>query len=122
VTTVAVTASSSATITATAGSVITIAVLTVTPPAPPTPPSADTVTIKVAEYVVSSRILNLEATSPSASATLSVLVTSTGVSIGALTNRGGGKYTGAFSWPVNPANVTVKSSLGGAASSAVKAK
>jgi len=95
--------------------VIKTAVLTVTPPAPPPPPppplpppSADKVGIKVAEYVVS--------------ATLTVSVTSTGAAIGTLTNNGGGKYTGAFSWPVNPANVTVKSSLGGAASSAVKAK
>jgi len=126
VTTVAVTASSSATITATAGSVIQTAVLTVTPPAspppPPPPPSADKVGIKVAEYVVASKILNVQATSTSTSATLTVSVTSTGAAIGTLTNNGGGKYTGAFSWPVNPANVTVKSSLGGAASSAVKAK
>ena len=126
VTTIAVTASSSATITATAGSITKTAVLTVAPPAPPPPPppppSADTVTIKVAEYVVANKILNVEANSTSTSATLSVLVTSTGVTIGTLRNNGGGKYTGAFSWPVNPANVTVKSSLGGAASSAVKAK
>jgi len=80
------------------------------------------VTIKVAEYVVANKILNVEANSTSTSATLSVLVTSTGVTIGTLTNNGGGKYTGAFSWPVNPANITVRSSLGGAASSAVRAK
>ena len=105
------------------------AVLTVTPPAPPPPPppplpppSADKVGIKVVEYVVASKILNVQATSTSTSATLTVSVTSTGAAIGTLTYNGGGKYTGAFSWPVNPANVTVKSSLGGAASSAVKAK
>jgi len=80
------------------------------------------VAIKVAEYVVANKILNVQASSTSTSATLSVSVTSTGAAIGTLTNNGGGKYTGAFSWPVNPTNVTVKSSLGGAASSAVKAK
>ncbi|PYN96566.1 MAG: hypothetical protein DMD91_21045 [Candidatus Rokuibacteriota bacterium] len=126
VTTVAVTVSSSASITATAGTVTKTAVLTVTPPAPPAPPppppAADTVAIKVAEYVVANKILNVQASSTSTSATLSVSVTSTGAAIGTLTNNGGGKYTGAFSWPVNPTNVTVKSSLGGAASSAVKAK
>ena len=84
--------------------------------------SADTVGIKVAEYVVSSRILNVQATSTNAGATLTVFVTSTGASIGTLTNNGGGKYTGAFSWPVNPTNITVKSSLGGSATSGVKAK
>jgi len=67
-------------------------------------------------------ITDRQATSTSTSATLTVSVTSTGAAIGTLTNNGGGKYTGAFSWPVNPANVTVKSSLGGAASSGVKAK
>jgi len=109
--------------------VIKTAVLTVTPPAPPPPPppplpppSADKVGIKVVEYVVASKILNVQATSTSTSATLTLSVTSTGAAIGTLTNNGGGKYTGAFSWPVNPANVTVKSSLGGAASSSVKAK
>ena len=70
------------------------AVLTVTPPAPPPPPppppSADKVGIKVAEYVVASKILNVQATSTSTSATLTVSVTSTGAAIGTLTNNGGG--------------------------------
>jgi hypothetical protein len=42
--------------------------------------------------------------------------------IGTLRNEGGGRYRGDFSWPSNPQNVTVRSSLGGSASRAVMAK
>jgi hypothetical protein len=42
--------------------------------------------------------------------------------IGTLTNVGGGKYQGQFSWPVNPQTITVSSSQGGSATSGVTAK
>jgi hypothetical protein len=61
----------------------------------------------------------VEATSSSASATLTVFVTSTGAQIGTLTNDGGGRYRGQFNWPTNPQNITVKSSLGGSATRTV---
>jgi hypothetical protein len=51
-----------------------------------------------------------------------VYVTGTNQLIGTLTNLGGGKYGGQFTWPSNPQNVTVRSSLGGSASRAVTAK
>jgi hypothetical protein len=46
-------------------------------------------------------------------------VTATGQLIGTLTNEGGGKYAGQFTWSSNPQNITVRSSLGGSASRAV---
>ena len=55
-------------------------------------------------------------------ATLRAYVTSTGALIGTLKNNGGGKYRGQFTWPSNPQNITVKSSLGGSASKAVATK
>jgi len=99
--------------------VIKTALLTVTPPPPP---AADTVAIQVAEYAVGDQVLVVEATSTSSSATLKVFVTSTGALIGTLTNNGGGSYTGQFSLPVNPQNITVNSSLGGSATSGVVAR
>jgi hypothetical protein len=49
-------------------------------------------------------------------------VTSTNQLVGTLTNNGGGKYSGQFSWSVNPQNITVRSSLGGTVSRAVAVK
>jgi hypothetical protein len=84
-----------------------------------TPRPADTVSVKRAEYTASRRELRVEATSTSGSATLRVFVTGTNQLIGTLTNQGGGKYSGRFSWPSNPQKVTVRSSLGGSATRAV---
>ena len=57
-----------------------------------------------------------------ATATLQVFVTASGALIGTLSNAGGGKYQGQFSWPTNPVNITLKSSLGGSATGAVTAE
>jgi hypothetical protein len=83
---------------------------------------ADTISVTRAEYELAKKTLRIEATSTSSSATLKVYVTSTDEVIGTLTNNGGGKYSGQFSWPANPSNVTVKTSLGGSATKAVTAK
>ena len=87
------------------------AALTVAPPA-----TTDTVAITLAQYRLSRKRLSVQATSTSATATLKVYVTATGQLIGTLTNNGGGKYSGTFKWPTNPLNITIKSSLGGSAS------
>jgi hypothetical protein len=76
----------------------------------------DTVAIQRAEYSVSKAKLRVNATSTNSSAVLTCYVTSTNTLIGTLTNNGGGKYSGQFSWPTNPQNITVRSSLGGQAS------
>jgi hypothetical protein len=94
-----------------------------TPTTTPTPPpAADTVSITRAEYEASKRNLRVEATSSRTNATLQVFVTSTSQLIGTLTNNGGGKFSGQFSWSVNPQNITVRSNFGGAGSSTVTAK
>ena len=82
----------------------------------------DTVAIQRAEYIVSKAKLRVNATSTKSSAVLTCYVTSTNALIGTLTNNGGGKYSGEFSWPTNPQNITVRSSLGGQASRAVTVK
>jgi hypothetical protein len=79
--------------------------------------ATDTVTISRAEYTSSKRELRVEASSSSSGATLRVYVTSTDELIGTLS---GGK--GEFSWPSNPGNITVRSSLGGSASRNVTLK
>jgi hypothetical protein len=85
-------------------------------------PASDTVSIQRAEYAVGNQELRVEATSTSTSATLQVFVTSTNQLIGTLQNDGGGRYRGDFSWPANPQNITVRSSLGGSASTNVIAR
>jgi hypothetical protein len=80
------------------------------------------VAIGRAEYTSGSRELRVEATSSSSSATLKAYVTSTGQLIGTLTNDGGGRYRGQFTWPSNPQNITVRSNLGGSASRTVTLK
>lgn len=84
---------------------------------PPQP--ADTVAIQRAEYRASKRELRVEATSSNANATLTVFVTSSGQSIGTLGNNGGGRFSATLTFPVNPVNITVRSSSGGSASRAV---
>jgi trimeric autotransporter adhesin len=115
VTTRAVAANTAVTITATAGGVSRQAVLTVTPR------PADAVSVTRAEYKVSDKQLRVEATSTSGTATVKVYVAATNELIGTLTNDGGGRYRGQFTWPVNPQTVTVRSSLGGVASRTVTA-
>jgi hypothetical protein len=79
----------------------------------------DTVTITRAEYRTSNPQLRVEATSTNATATLQVFVTSTNQLIGTLSNAGGGRFRGRFSWPVNPQTITVKSNFGGQATRTV---
>ncbi|HUS16863.1 MAG TPA: hypothetical protein VM536_17845 [Chloroflexia bacterium] len=86
-----------------------------TPTASPTR-LPDTVSITRAEYSTGNRELRVEATSTSASAVLRVHETATNQLIGTLNNDGGGRYSGRFAVASNPQNVTVRSSLGGAAS------
>jgi hypothetical protein len=69
----------------------------------------------------SRKSVRVDAASTDATATLRVYVTATGALIGTLKNNGG-KYSGMLPWPVNPQNITVRSSLGGAASRAVTVK
>ena len=116
VATKAVTASTGVVISATGGGVTRSATLTVNPA------TADTVSVTKVEYTASKSVLLVEATSTSTSATLQVFQASTNQLIGTLTNNGGGKYTGQFSWPTNPQNIIVKSSLGGSSSKAVTLK
>jgi hypothetical protein len=113
VTTTSVTATQSPVISATGGGASRTATLTVNAPAPP--PAADTVTISRLEW--GGGQLRVEASSSNSSATLKAYVTSTGALIGTLS---GGRLD--IAWPTNPANVTVRSSLGGSASRAVTAK
>jgi hypothetical protein len=116
ISTKAVTASTGVLVSATGGGVTRSATLTVNPA------TADTVGVTKVEYTVSKSVLLVEATSTSMSATLQVFQTATNQLIGTLTNNGGGKYTGQFSWPTNPQTITVKSSLGGTSSKAVTPK
>ena len=89
---------------------------------PPTTTTGDTVTITRAEYDSAKHVLRVEATSTRSTATLQVFVTNSAQLIGTLANNGGGKYSGQFSWSVNPQNITVKSNFGGAKSIAVTVK
>ena len=113
---------SSPTATRTATSIAPSAIPSLTPTRTPTIVASDTVSIQLAEYSAGNDELRVEATGSNASATLSVYVTSTNTLIGALTNEGGGRYRGDFSWPTNPQNITVRSSLGGSASRNVTLK
>jgi hypothetical protein len=88
----------------------------------PTPTPVDTIKIQRAEYQLSRRVLRVEATGSEPAATLRVYVTSTGALIGSLKNSGGGRFTAQLSWPSDPKNITVRSSAGGSATSAVTPK
>jgi hypothetical protein len=83
---------------------------------------ADTVRIQRAEYRTSKRELRVQATSTNATATLTVFVTATNQLIGTLTGDGRGSFGGTLSFPVNPVNITVKSSAGGSASAPVSTR
>jgi PKD repeat protein len=108
--------SGSVTISGTYGGVTRSAGLSVTAAA------SDTVTIQQADYFAHKRQLRVGAKSTSATATLRVYVTSTGALIGTLQNLGDGRYTGHFTWPVNPKNISVRSSLCGSATRTVTSK
>ena len=92
------------------------------PSATPTQVATDTVSIQLAEYSAGNAELRVEATGSHASATLSVYVTATNTFIGTMRNEGGGRYRAEFSWPTNPQNITVRSSLGGQATRTVTLK
>ena len=83
---------------------------------------ADTVTMQEADYFAGKHDLRLAAKSSNSTATLKVYVTSSGELIGTSQNLGDGKYSGQLSWPVNPQNVRVVSSLCGSATSVVRSK
>lgn len=100
----------STTISGVFGGVTKTALLTVT--------AFDTITILRALYV-RPRVLRVQATSSDPTAQLDVYVTATGAFIGTLTPQGDDFYSAQFSWPVNPNNITVRSSSGGSASSRV---
>jgi hypothetical protein len=117
VTTNPVSASTSATISATYGGVTRTTTLTVN-----AAQAGDSVAIQRAEYTGSNRELRVEATSTNAAAVLTCYVTATGALIGTLTNDGGGRYRGQFTWSSNPQNITVRSSLGGSATMNVTAR
>lgn len=117
ITTRTVAASTSVTISASYDGIVQSAALAVT-----RAPASDTVSIQKSDYITSKKELQVEASSTSTGATLKVYVTATGALIGTLTNNGGSKYKGQFAWPTNPQNITVRSSLGGAATKAVSPK
>jgi len=66
--------------------------------------------------------LRVDATSTNSTATLTILVTANGQVIGTLVNNGVGGFSGQLNWPVNPQNITAKSSAGGSATKAITAK
>lgn len=80
--------------------------------------STDTVTITKAVYSTARQTLAVQATDSDPSATLQVYVTSTDTLLGTLRKKSTG-YSGKFSVASNPQNITVKSSLGGSATSPV---
>jgi hypothetical protein len=86
------------------------------------PAPADTGSITLAQYDTAKRTLRVEAASTRSTATLQAFVTAGGQLLGTLTNNGGGKYTGQFTSATNPQSITVRSSLGGAATRSVVAK
>jgi hypothetical protein len=108
----------SAVITASLNGTSRSATLTINPAAG----GADTVSITRAEYDSGNRRLRVEATSTRSTATLRAFVTSTNQLIGTLSNEGGGRYRGEFSWPVNPQSITVRSNFGGQATRTVTAR
>ena len=90
--------------------------ITVTTAAPPPP---DVVHVTRASFAPGGRggTLHVEATSTSATAILSVFRDASTLPSFVLTNQGGGRYAGSFSFSgVKPNTVTVRSNLGGSAS------
>ena len=89
--------------------------LTINPGTPP----ADTVTITSAKWSARFHRLYVVATDPIPYVAQTVSVTATGQQIGALFVANGNPHTGSFFSEVNPQNITVTSSLGASATSAV---
>jgi hypothetical protein len=83
--------------------------------------TADSVTVTRAEWTVASQSLRVEATG-TAGATLKVYAGTSTLVIGTLTHTGGGRFSGQFAWGNNPGTITVRSSLGGSATTSVIAK
>jgi len=104
-----------ATISAAYGGVTRSAGLTVTP-------ATDTVAIQQADYFADRHELRVAATSTGSTATLQAYVTTTGALVGTLKHYDGNRYSGRFTWPVNPQNITVRSSRCGSAMSAVRSR
>ena len=77
--------------------------------------TTDLVIVFKAQYDAKKRLLKVEASSSTPTATLSVLKTSTGSLIGTLAKAKNGRYTGTFSVAADPVTVTVASSEGGSA-------
>jgi hypothetical protein len=115
ISTTQVQATTSAVITASLNGTSRSATLTINPAAG----GADTVSITRAEYDSGNRRLRVEATSTRSTATLRAFVTSNNQLIGTLSNEGGGRYRGEFSWPINPQSITVRSNFGGQATRTV---
>lgn len=109
VTTSAVGATTTATITAAWFAVTRTTTLTLTPGAPA---PADHVAIRKARWKAG--LLTIEATSSNPSAILSVYSQS-GAFMFTLTNLGGGRYFDQRGWVFNPQVITVRSNLGGSA-------
>lgn len=113
VTTSAVSASTTVTITARWFGITRTATITVTPGAPP---AADRVTITKARW--KRGLLTIEATSTNPNAILSVHSRS-GAFMFTLTNKGGGRYADERGWVTNPEVITVRSNFGGSATKAL---
>jgi hypothetical protein len=115
VTTSAVSATTTATITATWFGVTRTATITLRPGAPAPP---DRVAITRATW--EARLLTIEATSTNPNAILSVYSQS-GAFMFTLTNQGGGRYFDQRGWVTNPDVITVRSNLGGSATASTAA-
>jgi hypothetical protein len=75
-----------------------------------------------ADYTIEGQKLVVYATDANAGATLTVSVTGTGKQVGTLTTFGDGEFDGTFFGPdgdSTPQDITITSSLGGSATSAV---
>jgi hypothetical protein len=82
----------------------------------------DTVMIRAADYFRKRQLLRVDATSTISTAVLSVYETLSGAFIGTLTRYDGSGYHGDFMWPVNPRNITIRSTLCGSAATDVALK
>jgi hypothetical protein len=95
------------------------------PTATPTPtpaPTVDTIRILRAEYQRSKGVLRVDATGSDPAATLRVYVTATDALVGTLKSNGNGRFSASFTLATYPEQITVRSSSGGSASSAVVLK
>jgi len=109
-------ATATATISATYGGVAKSSLFTITPI------PSDVVVIQRADYFRNRQLLRVSAAGSISTATLQSFVTSSGVLIGSLTNDGGGAFSGEFLWPLNPQDITIRSSHCGSASKGMSLK